>query len=138
MELFGVTFSIPVALVANILYCFFLDRVVLKFERASRWLRFMSYFALGFFVGELVMLFTLGTVRSRAILGPKFNVAHVIVFFISVPALANSLILAQHRESKERRDFLGMWYIAAALCTILSFFLLLMQYRVSESLYGIE
>ena len=61
MELFGIAFSIPVALVASMLYCFFLDRVVLKCERASRWLRLTSYFVLAFFVAELGMLVTLGT-----------------------------------------------------------------------------
>jgi hypothetical protein len=37
MELLGIAQSIPVALVASMLYCFCLDRVVLKFERTRRW-----------------------------------------------------------------------------------------------------
>ncbi|MGA9511085.1 MAG: hypothetical protein WBV55_20860 [Candidatus Sulfotelmatobacter sp.] len=131
MELFGIALSIPVAFVASMLYCFFLDRVVLKFERPRRWLRFASYFVLGFFAAELVMLLTLGAVRSRAILGPGFYVVHLILFFISVPSLANLLVL------KQRRGFVASWYIAAALCTTLAFFLVLLQYSVSEALYGI-
>ena len=138
MELFGIAFSIPVALVASMLYCFFLDRVVLKFERATRWLRFTSYFVLAFVASELVMLLTVGAVRSRAILGRSFYVAHVILFFVSVPALANSLVLRQHREFRERRELVARWYVAGALCTIFAFFLVLLQYSVSESLFGIE
>ncbi|HLZ42439.1 MAG TPA: hypothetical protein VKQ11_15835 [Candidatus Sulfotelmatobacter sp.] len=132
MELFGIALSIPVALVASMLYCFFLDRVVLKFERPRRWLRFTSYFVLALFVAELAMLLTLGAVRSRAILGPSFYVAHLILFFISVPALANFLVLRQ------RRGFVASWYIAGALCTVFAFFLVLLQYGVSEALFGIE
>jgi len=132
MELFGIALSIPVAFVASMLYCFFQDRVVLKFEHARRWLRFASYFVLAFFGAELAMLFTFGAVRSRAILGPSFDVFHELLFFVSVPALANSLVLRQ------RRGFVATWYIAGALCTVFAFFLVLLQYSVSESLYGIE
>lgn len=132
MELFGIALSVPVAFVASMLYCFFLDRVVLKFERPRRWLRFTSYFVLAFFAAELAMLLTLGAVRSRAIFGPSFYVVHLILFFISVPALANFLVLRQ------RRGFVANWYIAGALCTVFAFFLVLLQYGVSEALYGIE
>jgi hypothetical protein len=132
MELFGIALSIPVALVASMLYCFFLDRVVLKSDHPRRWLRFTSYFVLAFFAAELVMLLTLGAGRSRAILGPGFYIVHLILFFISVPALANVLVLRQ------RRGFVASWYIAGALCTIFAFFLVLLQYSVSEAFYGIE
>jgi hypothetical protein len=30
------------------------------------------------------------------------------------------------------------WYVAGALCTVFAFFLVLLQYTVSESLYGID
>ena len=132
MELFGIALSIPVAFVASMLYCFFLDRVVLKFERSRRWLLFTSYFVLALFAAELVLLLTLGTVGSNDLLGPSFYVVHLVLFFASVPALANSIVLRQ------RRGFVATWYIAGALCTVFAFFLVLLQYSVSESLYGIE
>ena len=67
------------------------------------------------------MLLTLGAVRSRTILGPSFYVAHVILFFVSVPALANALVLREHCEFRQRREFIASWYVAAALCTYLLF-----------------
>jgi hypothetical protein len=54
------------------------------------------------------------------------------LFFLTVPAFANSLLLRQHRR------FVDRWYVAGFLCTVLAFFLVLLQYSVSESLYGIE
>ena len=108
MELFGIALSIPVAFVASMLYCFFLDRVVLKFERPRRWLLFTSYFVLAFFAAELVMLLTLGAVRSSAILGPSFYVVHLTLFFLGVPSLANFLVLRQ------RRRFVDSWYLTYA------------------------
>jgi len=132
MELFGIALSIPVAFVASMVYCFFLDRVVLKFEQPRRWFFLTSYFVLGFIAAELVMLESLGAVRSSAILGPSFYVVHTILFFLGVPSLANFLLLRQ------RRPFVDSWYVAAALCTMFAFFLVMLQYSVSESLYGIE
>lgn len=132
MELFGIALSIPVALVASALYCFFLDRVVLKFDGPRRWLLFTSYFVLAFFAAELVMLFSLGAVRSSAILGPSFYAVHLTLFFLGVPSLANFLLLRRHHR------FVDTWHVAAALCAVFAFFLVLLQYSVSESLYGIE
>jgi hypothetical protein len=132
MELFGIALSVPVACVASMLYCFFLDRVVLKFEGPRRWLLFTSYFVLVCFAAELVMLLTLGAVRSGAILGRTFYDVHLTLFFLGVPSLANFLLLRQ------RRRFVDRWYVAGVLCTVFAFFLVLLQYSVSESLYGIE
>jgi len=115
------------------LYCFFLDRWVVKFERLSRWLLFTSYFVLASFAAELVMLETLGAVRSSAILGPRFfNFVHLTLFFLGVPSLANFLLLNQRC-----RAALG-WYAAAFLCIVFGFLLVLVHVTVSESLYGIE
>jgi len=132
MELFGIAFSIPVAFVASMLYCLLLARVVARFERPSKWLRFFFIFVLVSFAAELALLVTLGPVRSRSLLGPSFYVAHVILFFIGTRALANILVL------QPRNGVLAKWYVAGALCTALAFVLVLLQYTVSESLYGIS
>jgi hypothetical protein len=132
MELLGIALSVPVAFVASMLYCFLLDRLVLKFEGPRRWLLFTSYFVLVVFAAELVMLLSLGTVRSGEILGGTFYVVHLTLFFLGVPSLANVLLL------RKRRRFVDRWYVAGVLCTVFAFFLVLLQYSVSESLYGIE
>jgi len=135
MELFGLALSLPVALVVSMLYCFFLDRVVVKFERPRRWLLFTSYVVLFFFAVELVLLESLGAVRSSSTLGRSFfYFVHLTLFLLVVPSLANSLLL----NLNLRRRFAVGWYAAAFLCTVFAFFLVLVQYSVSESLYGIE
>jgi hypothetical protein len=132
MELLGIVLSIPVAFVASMLYCLFLARVLLKFERPSRWLRIVSRIVMALFAAELILLVTLGPVRSRGLFGPAFYVAHVIFFFLGTPALANLLVL------RPRPGVLGTWYVAGAICTAFAFFLVLLQYTVSESLFGID
>jgi hypothetical protein len=132
MELLGIVLSIPVAFVTSMLYCLFLARVLSKFERPSRWLRVASRIVLVSFAAELILLITQGSVRSRGLLGPGFYVAHVVLFFLGPPALANLLVL------RPRPGLLGTWYVAGAICTAFAFFLVLLQYTVSESLFGID
>jgi hypothetical protein len=133
MELFGIVLSIPVAFVASLLYCLLLDRLVLKMEVPSRWLRRGSLLILALFAVELILLVTLGPVRSRGLLGSGFYAAHLILFFLGPPALANLLVLR-----RPRGGVLAKWYVAAAACTVFAFFLVLLQYSVSEALYGID
>jgi len=132
MEVFGILLSIPFALVASMFYCLLLAKVVSRFTGLSRCLRFVSYGVLSLFVVEIVFLVTLGAVRSRGILGPAFYVAHSVCFFLCTPALANVLVLRSTRGS------LSTWYVAGTLCTVLAFLAALLQYDVSESLYGID
>jgi hypothetical protein len=132
MELFGILLSIPVAIVVNSLYCLFLERVVMKYPRVRRAYRRISFLVLAMFGLELVVLLTIGPVRARGFFGPGFYTAHIILFLLSTPALANSLVL------RERRGEFGQWYVAAAICTVLAFFLVLLPYSVSESLFGID
>ena len=132
MELFGIFFSIPVSLVASLVYCFFLQKVVLKSDRASRAVRIASYVVLLLFVIEIVLLISLGAVHSRSLVGPAFTVFHFLIFFLGTPALAGSLVL------RPRGGLLLAWYASAFLCTLFALCLVLLQYSVSEALYGID
>ena len=132
MEIYGIFLSVPVAFATSMLYCLFLVKFVSKFARPSLYLRLASYGVLSLFAVEIVLLITLGAARSQGILGPAFYVAHFALFFLCTPALANVLVLRPARGS------LSAWYTAGGVCTIFAFFLVLLQYGVSESLYGIE
>jgi hypothetical protein len=132
MELLGMALSIPVAFVASSLYFILLVKIVSKSDRLSRALRIASYIVLTLFAIELLLLLTFGSVRSRAFLGPGFFVAHILIFFAGTPAFANILVL------RSKRGVFANWYVVAVLCTLFAFCLVLLQYTVSESLYGID
>jgi hypothetical protein len=132
MELFGIALSVPVAFIASSLYCMLLVKFVSRSTGLSRALRIASYFLLTLFAIEVLLLLTLGSVRSRALLGPGFYVVHFLIFLAGVPALANILVL------RSKRGVFANWYVVAALCTLFAFCLVLLQYTVSESLYGID
>ena len=84
------------------------------------------------FSAEVLLLATLGAVGSRTFVGPAFYVAHVVFFFLGTPALANVLLL------RTPAPFVQRWYVAGILCTVFAFCLVLLQYGVSEALYGID
>ena len=87
---------------------------------------------LGLFAVEILLLVTIGAVRARGLIGPGFYVAHLAFFFLCPPALANVLVL------RPKLGIFTTWWVAGALCTVLAFFLVLLQYGVSEALYGID
>ena len=113
-------------------YCAILARAIRRVERLSSWLYAASIVLLVGFLGEIVLLSTLGAVGSRAFVGPAFYAAHSVFFFLGTPALANVLLL------RKRGPVVRRWYLAGALCTGFAFCLVLLQYGVSEALYGID
>ena len=132
MEIFGIIFSVPVAFVASVVYCIILVKVVRKYERTSRLLRWASAVVLAGFVVEVILLATMGAVRSRRMIGPGFYLAHSAVFFLGTPALANMFLL------RRRTAFFRWSCISVVCCTMFALGLVLLQYGVSEALYGID
>jgi len=129
MELFAIVLSGPVALVVCLSYCLILAKAVARFASLSRWLVRLSLVVLGWGLVEALMLLAFGAVGSRRMLGPGFYVAHVLFFFLGTPALANVLVLG-------RRRLVRWWYLVAALCAAFAVGLVVLQYGVSEALYG--
>ena len=77
-------------------------------------------------------LFGIIAVRVRELAGPWFYAVHLLLFVLGTPALANVIVL------RPRPKYFRGWFVAVPLCTVLAFGLVLMQYVVSEALYGIE
>jgi hypothetical protein len=131
MEILGIALSVPVAFVACLVYCFLLARVVVHLNRLRQAMWLVSALVLLTLVIEVSLVATLGAVRSRTIVGPGFYVAHVALFFLGPPALANLLVLWRPRG-------IVRWYWAVPLCTLLAFGLVLLQYGVDEALFGVD
>ena len=89
----------------------------------------MSYVVLGLFGLESILLIKFGAVASSGLVGPPFYAVHLAVFFLGTPALANLLLL---------RSPPTKWFIVLPFCTVFAFVLVLLQYDVSERLYGIN
>ena len=132
MEILSIVLSVPIAFACCMAYCLLLAKVISKFHRLGHVLRLFSILVLAVFALEIALLITIGPVRSRGFFGPGFYITHVALFFLGPPALANVLVL------KTGPQIYRKWYIAGLLCTAFAFFLVLLQYTVSESLYGVD
>jgi hypothetical protein len=131
MEIFGIILSVPATFLASLVYCYLLATIVIRLDFLRRAMWLVSVLVLIAFAIEVTLLVTVGSVHSRALIGPMFYVAHVALFFLGTPALANVLVLRQPRE-------LVRWYWAVPACTLFAFALVLLQYGVSEALYGVD
>jgi hypothetical protein len=108
-----------------------LTRIVILVSWLRLWLLWPSIIVLSTFAVEVVLLAMMGAVRLQSVLGPLFYAVHLLVFVLGTPALANVLIL--RRIGKVPTAF-----VVVPLCTAFALVLVLLQYGVSEALFGIE
>jgi uncharacterized membrane protein YvlD (DUF360 family) len=129
VELVAIVLSGPAAFVASAVYCGLLTRFVRPIDQVRRLFMGVSLVVLGLFAVELVLLTTLGTVRSRVVIGPGFYLVHLLIFFLGTPGLANVLVLGRRAVRRNA---------AAVLCAVFAVVLTLTQYGVFEALYGVD
>ncbi len=132
METLGIMLSMFAAFAGVSVYSVLLNRLVAPRHLLRRAVLAVSIAVLGAFFLEVVLVTTLGAVASRALLGPSFTVAHVVLFLGAIPALAGVLTLATPRGFGEE------WSVVAAICAVCAPGVVLMQYGVSEALFGID
>src|SRR6185369_10207788 len=129
---FGIWILVPVLSVIVSGYCAALGTLVRNRE-PWRWLLFAGgcvvLFAL---LGEVSLLLLVGAKRAEMLVGPGFYGAHLVVVGLAGPSLANVLML------RRREWFLSRWYWAGAACAVFLLGLVLLQYGVSEALFGID
>jgi hypothetical protein len=131
VELFGIALSIPGAFLLSAFYRLVLLRASSRFAWIRPTFIWGSYLVLGLFGLEIILLATVGAVRSQSLIGPLFLTGHLVVFFLGTPALLNILVLPS-------RGSAAGWYVTAGICTAYAFVLVVLQYSVSESLFGIS
>jgi hypothetical protein len=132
MELFGIVFSIPAALIASAVYRFLLTLAVRRWPLIRPVFKTASYIVLTGIIAEWIFLALRGAVGTRIAVGPLYYDAHVLIFFLGTPALMNLLVLSDPPRRYAR------WWVSVPLCTALACVLVVQQYFVSEALYGID
>jgi hypothetical protein len=132
MELFGIMFSVPVSFVATSIYAVIIKRITTKRTYLIVPLFWISGVILTLIILEFVGVLTVGAIRLREIIGVQYYPLHISVFFLFWPSLAN--IMGMQR----RIGFLSKWYMIGIACAFLGLCVTLLQYGVSEALYGID
>lgn len=130
MELFGIAFSIPVVIIASTLYMGTLRWLSGYLPSLRTPLLVSSCAVLVLFACEVLALASTGAVGTQQMIGAVFYPLHLTLFFLGVPALGTILSLGNRKP---------VWLpIAVSLCTAFALMLVLLQYGVTEALYGID
>jgi hypothetical protein len=132
MELFGIILAIPAALVASVAYCSFLTKIIVPTDLVRKAMWVASAGVLFLLAVEILLVVTIGPVRSQASIGPVFYLVDLAIFFLGTPSLANLIILRNARAT------FRPWWWAVPVCTVFAVALILLQYGVSEALYGVD
>jgi hypothetical protein len=132
MELFGILFSIPLIFVTSIIYAFIIRKVTEKFGFLTKPLLWVSAVLLATVLLEFVGVATVGSIKLRESIGPSFHSIHIALFSLAVPALVNIMRL------QKRYPLLSRWYIIGFFCALCGLCIVLLQYVVSETLFGID
>jgi hypothetical protein len=130
MENFGIILSLPGGLVVGVIYAVIIGALTSNFRWLIKPFVYASIIILLGLLLELGLLATLGAVRSRSSLGPLFALGHFIIFVFGAPALANLLVVPP------RMRYLGHQIVAGIAFGVLFCVLVVLQYCVTDSLYG--
>ncbi|MBI5092018.1 MAG: hypothetical protein HZB26_06180 [Candidatus Hydrogenedentes bacterium] len=130
MESFGTLCSIPASFAAGAVYSILIGKFIRPHRRLSLYLVSVSAFVLIGIAVEVILLATVGVRRSRGLIGPAFYQIHSFCFFFGPPSLVNVIMLGPTRRFH--------WLVPALWCAAFGLFLVLLQYGVFETLYGVE
>lgn len=131
MEMFALVFSVPGAFVASLIY-----RFCMLYVARWTWVKYAflagSAIVLAGIVAEWLLLVVRGPVGARLLVGPQYFSIHSFLFLLGTPALINALVLPDPEGPRARAA------LVLPLATALAFVLLLLEYIVSDALFGID
>ena len=132
MELYGIALSVPMSFVASIIYSLIVGKITSLWIFLSRPLIWISSLVLVLGVLEVVAVLTLGVVDLQDIVGTQYYRLHLTLFFLVSPSIVNIMKIQQ------AIPLFRKWYVIGTACSILTLCIVLLQYHVSESLFGIN
>jgi hypothetical protein len=132
MELFGIMFSVPVSFVVSSIYALIIKKITTKWTVLVVPIFWISGTILALLILEFFAVLTLGAIKIRETIGTLYYPLHIFLFFLFWPSLANLMGM------QRRIAFLSKWYIIGITCAFLGLCVTLLQYVVSEALFGVD
>jgi len=132
MELFGIVFSVPVSFVVSSIYALIIKKITAKWTPFIVPLFWISGIILTVLILEFVGVLTVGAIKVRETIGTLYYPLHIFLFFLFWPSLANLMAI------QGRMAFFSKWYIIGITCAFLGLSVTLLQYVVSEALFGVD
>ncbi len=130
--MFGILFSLPAAFIASSIYSAVLTRILKHWAHLEKIIKLPSIFILILIGIEVLGVALIGTLKLRLIVGEAYYPIHFVLFVLGVPALANLM------QVQRRFPILSKWYVTAMICMVMGFGLVLLQYMVTDDLFGVD
>jgi hypothetical protein len=131
MEMYGIIFSVPMAFICGIIYAVIIGKVIAKWNELMTPLLWISGVLFALLLLEIISVIVIGTLKLRAIIGPEYYPIHSLLFFLTLPSLVNIM------KIQKSIPLLSKWYFIGTACAIIGLVIVILQYGVSEALYGI-
>ena len=132
MELFGIILSIPGAFLASVTYRCLLIWFSEVYPLAVRMIIFASRCVLIAILLEWAALATWSAVELHHFLGVFYYKFHSLLFLAGTPSLINVIVLADPQKPRVITN------LVILLATLLGFTLVLVEFSVSDSIFGPE
>ncbi|GEM_PF-5095350 len=132
MDMLTICLSVPASFVGGVIYAAVLVALADKWERTARLIVWASLAVLGLVVLELASVALFGPLAVRAAVGRRYFGVRCALFLMTLPSLVNLVAL------QARARFLRHPLVVGVVCAPVGLFICLMQYRVAETLYGVD
>jgi hypothetical protein len=132
VDSYGIALIVAIAFVMSRVYCALLKDVVLRHDLLRQVMFAGSVGWLSLLAFDFVFLTLVGFGLVHVFIGPEFYTAQFILFVLSVPALANVLMLPRRGPIIARR------LVVAMICTVFALFLVLLQGDATTTIFGID
>jgi hypothetical protein len=132
LESFGIALALLGGLVAAPLFCWALAKFVRPFLLIANLGFRIAAASVALFLLELLLVYALGIVGTRRLIGPAFFPLHALLTLGIAPACACALLLG------DRFNLARWWPLVAVFCWFVGAAAIFYQYEVAETLYGID
>jgi hypothetical protein len=130
MEMLGLAISFPAVLIANVAYALLVKLSLSRVQTIKRTIIWLSLAILAMLVIEIILVSTIGPVRSRGLFGPSYWTIHLLIVSLGAPALINILLI------RAGSRWYHQWYFAAGIGFVLGMFLVFFMVGVGDALFG--
>ena len=132
MEGFALILNMPLSFVLSSVYSILLIRFIKPHTKLSTFMFWPSSVVIYALILETILVTAIGPNGLVELLGSSYFQIHLGIFILSVPSLVTILAL------QKKFPKISKWYITALICVALATHVLLLQYHVTDSLFGIQ
>jgi hypothetical protein len=132
MELFAIMLSFPMSFLCSTIYAVIINRITKRWTILFTPLFWISFLILILLLVEVTAVIFIGALGLREAIGPPYFPIHLFLFFLALPSAVNIMKL------QRIAPLFAKWYAIGSVCAFLGLGIVLLQYAVSEALYGID